>query len=63
MDIMSARIKFPSYLYVRVDRSLRAALLIAAEAQGLTVSDLARRELRKALAAPVSQTCGDGQAT
>ncbi len=42
---MTGRVKFPSYLYVRLDRPLRAAIVGATEAQGLTVSDLARREL------------------
>lgn len=46
---MTGRVNFPSYLYIRVDRPLRAALVCAAEAAGVTVSDLARRELRKAL--------------
>ena len=49
---MTGRVKFPSYLYVRVDRPLRASLVAAAKARGITVSDYARRELRKALADP-----------
>ena len=58
---MSNRIKLPSHLYIRIDRLLRAALIDAAAAQDLTVSDLARRELRKALAASAPQTRGDAQ--
>lgn len=47
---MPNRAKLPSHLYIRIDRPLRAALVGSALAQGLTGSDLARRELRKALA-------------
>lgn len=49
--LMSRQSKLPSHLYIRIDRPLRAALVGAAEAQGVTISDLARRELRKVLAA------------
>ena len=60
---MSRRNRLQSHLYIRIDRPLRAALMDTAAAEDITVSDLARRELRKALAAPASQTRGDGQAT
>ena len=43
------RAQFPSHLYVRVDRSLRAGLIAAAAAQGITVSTLARSLLQRAL--------------
>lgn len=43
------RCKFPSHLYIRVDRDLRSALNRRAEAAGETVSAFARRELRSAL--------------
>lgn len=43
------RCKFPSHLYIRVDRDLRSALHTRALAAGETVSAFARRELRAAL--------------
>lgn len=42
-------VQFPSHLYIRVDRPLRADLLAAAEARGVGVSETARALLRKAL--------------
>jgi len=58
---MAGRVKFPNWLYVRIDNPLRAALASAALSQGLTVSDLARRELRKALAPNSDQHTGTGR--
>ena len=57
--------KLSSHLYIRIDRPLRAALVGAAETQGVTVSDLARRELRNVLAAegrlaPAAGATGNG---
>ena len=55
---MRERTKLSSHLYVRVDSPLRDALADAAEAQGVTVSDFARRELRAALDAPAPSPVG-----
>ena len=52
---MRERSKLSSHLYIRVDGPLRTALADAAEAQGRSVSDLARRTLRGALVRPVDQ--------
>ena len=43
------RAAYPTFIFVRVDRPLRAALDRRAAASGLTVSELARRELRAGL--------------
>lgn len=47
-------VRLPSWLYVRVDRDLRAALANEAATIGTSVSELARRELRSALARRLS---------
>lgn len=39
-------VKYPSHLYIRIDRPLRADLVSAADAAGQTVSAFARRILR-----------------
>lgn len=39
-------VKYPSHLYIRIDRPLRADLLSAAEAAGQSVSAFARALLR-----------------
>lgn len=39
-------VKYPSHLYIRIDRPLRADLLSAAEAAGQSVSAFARTLLR-----------------
>lgn len=52
-------VRYPTHLYVRVDRPLRADLLAAAEARGVNVSAVAREFLRKALdksRAPIAET-------
>lgn len=43
-------VKYPSHLYIRIDRPLRADLHALAEATGLNVSHAARELLRCALA-------------
>lgn len=43
------RAQFPSHLYIRVGKSLRAGLIAAASTEGVTVSTLARGLLRRAL--------------
>ena len=47
---MPRRAELTSHLYIRIDGRLRAALIGVAQARDVTVSDLARRELRRALA-------------
>lgn len=42
-------VDYPAHLYIRVERTLRAALTREAQSAGLSVSELARRELRSAL--------------
>ena len=42
-------VAYPSHLYIRVDRELRAALLAAASNRSRNVSDVARQYLRDGL--------------
>lgn len=56
-------VQYPSHLYIRIDRPLRADLLSAAEAAGQSVSAFARGILRgsitqRADAAPVARPEG-----
>lgn len=55
-------VQYPSHLYVRVDRGLRADLLAAAEARGIGVSETARALLRKALGRGEGQSNDAGEA-
>lgn len=47
-------VRYPSHLYIRVDRRLRDDLTHAASAEGLTVSAFARRELSQVLHPPIA---------
>ena len=42
-------VQYPCHLYIRIDRELRAGLLSASEAAGVSTSALARTLLRTAL--------------
>lgn len=55
------RCKFPSHLYIRVDRDLRSALNDGARASGEPVSAFARRELRAVLTTQ-ARTAGNRRA-
>lgn len=42
-------VQYPSHLYIRIDRPLRAALLLAADGAGQNVSAFARGILQRGL--------------
>ena len=53
-------VAYPSCLYIRVERELRAALLREAATEGMTASELARRALAAGLVSIRSRPTGPG---
>lgn len=57
------RAQFPSHLYIRVGKPLRAGLIAAAETAGLSVSELVRRTLHREIADPIAKDMPSSTAT